>query len=357
MHPPARTSPPLAEDPALARSPALPRKTEEALDRLREVEADEEADCREVVSAGLRHGSSTVVARAARLAGERRLHALEGEVQGAMVRLLDRDRHADPGCSAKLALAEALDLLEGLDPEPFERGVRLRQLEPAWGGPEDSAKGLRARCGYALARLHGFEALPLLADLLADEAPGVRREAARAVAHAGGSGAVALLKHKVHVGDADAAEAPDIVGEALASLGLLEPAAALDVARVRLERSAAGISPTFDRASSVDVAVALTLGELRLPEAVPLLSAWCAALRDPRDEEAAVTAIAVSRCPAALEWLLGQCAEAEPGLAELAARALGLYRYQEGTERAARRAASRNRHLDLESVLDEVFAD
>lgn len=338
-------------------SQTLPRKTEEALDRLRAAEADPQADCRAVVSAGLRHASSTVVARAAGLVAERRLHDLEAAVQGSLVRLLDRDRHADPGCTAKLALAEALDLLEGLDPTPFERGVRLRQPEPAWGGPEDSAKGLRARCGYALARLYGFEALPILADLLADEAPAVRREAARAVAHAGGSGAVALLKHKVHVGDADAQEAPDIVGEALAALGELDPAAAVEVARVRLERSARELTPTFDRAATVDVAVALVLGELRLPEAVPLLAAWAGALRDPRDLEAAVTAVAVSRCEEARDWLLEQCARGPAELAEPAARALGLYRYQEGTEAAARRAAARNPSIDLEPLLDEVFGD
>lgn len=340
----------------MASPPPIARKTDLALDALRAIEqgAASAADL-PVLRGALRHPSSHVQARAARLVGDRRLHDLEGDVQAALLRLLDQGAEADPGCAAKLHLAEALDLLESVDATPFERGVVVRQPEAAWGLPVDTAKGLRARCGYALARLEGPQALPILADLLADEEPAVRREAARAIALAGGPGAVALLRHKVRSGDPDLADGPDVIGEAMAALAALDPASALAVARDLL-RPAAN-KRRGETASATVVAVAIALGEARIAAALPLLVGWCDGLAATRDQQAAITAIAVLRCDGARAWLLDRVADQGPPLAEAALRGLAIYRYQDGVEAAARQAAGRNRDLDLGAVCDEVFGD
>ena len=342
----------------MARTPALPAKAEQALDVIRGLEAAEPAaEHTEVLSAALRHRSSHVVARAARLVGERRLHTLEAPLKVALQRFYDKGGEADPGCSAKLALAEALDLLETLDAGPFEVGIRLRQPEASWGPPKDSAKGLRARCGYALARLWGSEALPLLADLLADSEAAVRREATRAIAHAGGVGAVALLRFKLRTGDPDPEEGPDVLGEAVLSLAALDGEAVLAVAADLLQPAPGRLGRRGERASSAEVAVGVALGETRLPGALAILGRWYKGLDATRDQEAAITAIAVLRTDGARDWLLDRLATEASPLAQAAARSLAIYRFQEGTETAARRAASRNRHVDLEPVLDEVFAE
>ena len=339
----------------MANPPPIARKTDLALDQLRAIEqADGGAADLAALDGALRHASPHVIARAARLVGDRRVHALEGAVQAALLHLLDKGADADPGCGAKLGLAEALDLLESVDPTPFERGVVVRQLEASWRLPVDTAKGLRARCGYALARQWGPDALLVLADLLADEEPAVRREATRAIAHAGGPGAIALLRFKVRSGDPDLDDGPDVVGEAMAALAALDPDSALVVARDLL-RPPAG--RRRDAAAATTVAIAIAIGEARLAAALPLLIAWYQGLEATRDQQAAITAIAVLRCDGAREWLLGRVAAEGHPLAGAALRALAIYRYQDGTEVAARRAATRNRDVDLGPLLDEVFGD
>ena len=52
------------------------------------------------------------------------------------------------------------------------------QLEPVWGGMEDSAPPLRAAAVVALTRAEGASSLPLLVDALADPAKEVRTAAA-----------------------------------------------------------------------------------------------------------------------------------------------------------------------------------
>jgi hypothetical protein len=75
---------------------------------------------------------------------------------------------SDPGCRAKVEIARALYEL-GEDPAAvFPRGVRHRQMEPVFGGREDTAAELRCVCALGLVRLQSPDALVELAELLAD---------------------------------------------------------------------------------------------------------------------------------------------------------------------------------------------
>src|SRR5262245_13295365 len=116
----------------------------------------------------LRARISHVVAKAAQVSGELGLRVLTGDLTASFERFLVNPVKTDPGCRAKVEIARALYEL-GDDPGAvFLRGIRHRQLEPVYGGREDTAPELRALCALGLVRLGHPDAMVELADLLAD---------------------------------------------------------------------------------------------------------------------------------------------------------------------------------------------
>lgn len=235
-------------------------KFEAELARLNAVGLDPMAgDGPEVLSRALAARSNLLVARAAEIAGEWGLGQFTPELAAAFDRFMEDALRRDPTCAAKIAVAEALNRLEVRDAELFTRGLRHVQMEPAWGGPEDTAVRLRAICAVGLARSDPPETLLALAGLLADGEVDARLGAVRAIAYASRPGGAPLLWYKAHVGDPE----PGVVYECFAALLALEPEQALPYIAGRAR----------DEELDVAEAALLALGGSRLPEALPLLVA------------------------------------------------------------------------------------
>src|SRR3954453_19663643 len=166
----------------------------------------------------VRHLSSKhniVAAKAAQLIGEWKLGALERDLVGAFDRFMKSG--ADKGCTAKTAVARALDELESRETELFLRGVRHQQPEAAWGPPVDVAAELRGVCAGALVRLNYRDVLAELAELLMDREPAARIAAARALAYRGDADGAAsvLLRLKLLSRDRDLGAAIECISPLL----------------------------------------------------------------------------------------------------------------------------------------------
>ena len=202
----------------------------EALNRLRERGADQAAV---PLRKALADRVNLVVAKAAKVAAEMRIHELLPDLLRAFDRLFEKPVERDPQCWGKNAISKALVALDHRQAAPFLRGIRHVQPEPVWGGEEDTAATLRGTCALALpscADLARGEVLRVLVDALADRALPVRSDAARAVAQMEGDEAILLLRLKARLGDPE----PEVVGQVFDYLFQLEREAALPfVAEIR----------------------------------------------------------------------------------------------------------------------------
>ena len=85
--------------------------------------------------------SNLVVADAATLVGETHIGERAQALVAAFERFFENPLKSDKLCRAKVALAEALNQLEFDDEDVFWKGARYEQLEPVWGGKQDTARG------------------------------------------------------------------------------------------------------------------------------------------------------------------------------------------------------------------------
>src|SRR6267142_2143793 len=155
-----------------------------------------------------------VVARAATLAGERSLRERLPDLSSAYARFLVEPIKQDPHCIAKQAIARALVNLESDNVPFFLEGIRYRQLEPAWGGADDTAIDVRCSCAMGLVSTGYFRAIQELTALLQDPEWRARAGAARAISCGNPREAEALLRFKVLLGDPE----PDVIGECFTGL-------------------------------------------------------------------------------------------------------------------------------------------
>jgi len=274
------------------------RPLEETLLALRRVRASPGTEeSRQELGRVLRGEGSHAVARAAALVGELGLEALVPDLVAAFPRFMEKLPRADPGCSAKTAIVEALRRLGHDDRELYRRGAGHVQMEPVFGGRVDTAVDLRGASALALAETAPVDVLVDLANLLADPEPPVRISAARAIAAHGRGAGIPLLHLKAGAGDPE----PRVVSECL--LGLLR----LD-AREELPFVASFLQKGGDSAE----AAAVALGESRLAEALPVLAAWLEPARRRGLGRPALLAIAALRRAEAVDLLLS-LAKDEPG--------------------------------------------
>ncbi len=263
-------------------------------------------------------------------------------LEPAFGRFLAEPLHSDKGCTAKTAIARALERLDSTDDKVFRRGLFHTQPEPVFGGRQDTAVELRSVCALGLARLAPPDVLNLLAELLADPERGARVAAVRALGVTGQEGAGALLRFKALVGDEDSL----VLTEGLSALLQLERTGALAFVQRFLDPQ--------DEARAD--AAALALGQSRLPEAVPLLLEHAEA--PPRSQRrTALLALSMLREPAATEYLLGLVREAETRLAQLALEALGLHRYDAALRRRVIEVVAARRSPALQEALAKSFPD
>lgn len=265
-----------------------------------------------LLAASLQAGHNAVVAKAARIAGNRGLAGLTESVAAQFSRFMERPTKSDPGCRAKTAIVRALNALDWDDAAVFRQAIGHVQREPVYGGTVDTAAELRGASVFGLVRIGVPEALWEATSLLADEEPQARIAAVRALTWSASEAAELVLRLKALTGDADA----DVLGDCFS--GLLAISVARSVPLV------AGFLEARDR--EIAELAALALGESGTEAGLAaLLTAWERELRVSGRAWLALP-IALTRRQAARDFLLAQVGDGAALLAAAAVEAMRIYR-------------------------------
>ena len=244
----------------------------------------------------LAHRNNFIVSKAAKLVADGELFALLPEVLAAYDRFFLDAAKTDPKCWAKEALAKALVKLEHRAKDTYLRGMRHHQLEPVMGGKSDSAGALRATCAHALVDCPGISDADLLTALLeplTDTDKTVRMEAARAIAQVGGVSAALILRLRALLGK----DEPEVLGAVYSALLDLEGAQAIPLVAQYLEEG-----------DDVAAEAAFALSENRSQAALAALLARLRAGADAWFGSVMLSAIALTRLPEAMDYLIAQIA-------------------------------------------------
>lgn len=268
--------------------------------------------------------SSHVAAAAAEIIGEAELADLEPDLVAAFATFMRTPAKTDPGCRAKVAIANALRACECPAEDVFLQGVRHVQMEPVWGGQVDTAAPLRGACALGLVGMRSRHALLELAHLLADPESDARIAAARALAYSSDPASVPLLHFKTLTGDTHAA----VLYECFLALLKLDVETSLPFV--------AGYLKSADPA--IAESAALALGESRQESAFAVLrEAW----EDTFDAELRRTlllALATLRSESALDYLLDIIRNEARVHADAALEALRMYQRDETIWRRVEKA-------------------
>ncbi len=234
--------------------------------------------------------SNLIVAAAAALAGDSGLVELAPPLASAFDRFQLDPLKTDKLCRAKLAVIQTLDKFEHGDPDVFLKAARHVQLEPVWGGSEDTAAPLRAAALLALARIDVDGLLTLLVDALVDPQKDVRIAAAQALGYHGSEAAGLILRLKARLGDRE----PEVLSECLCGLLACAPKENLPLVSEFLDRNDI----------PVQEAAILALGRSRLPAAFDVLGAFWNRQPPVVLRETVLLAMVMLRLPVATEFLI-----------------------------------------------------
>ncbi|WP_026731199.1 HEAT repeat domain-containing protein [Fischerella sp. PCC 9605] len=292
---------------------AKSRKKEEMLSLLSQIQENpttEEAiaSLRQVLNSKY----SVAIARTAKIVGKFAIVELIPDLVAAFARMMVNPTVTDQGCLAKKEIAETLYRLEYSDENLFLEGIRHVQMEPIWGGKEDTAAHLRGICALGLVRMNYSDVMNELADLLADPKPEARVAATRAIAYSANPQGVPLLRLKVRIGD----PAPQVLSECFTALLQLAPQQSLPLVASFL----------VDSEEQICELAALALGESRLDAAFDTLKNWWERTRSAELRRTGLLAIAMLRHDQALEFLISLVAEGKDLDAKDAIAALSIYR-------------------------------
>jgi hypothetical protein len=257
---------------------------------------------------------NVVVAKAARIVADLGLHSLLPELLSAFDRLFENPKQTDPQCWGKNALAKALKDLGHAGSHEFLRGLNHVQMEPVWGGQEDTATVLRSICALALVQCTDITrpaAMRHLVDTFTDDTAPVRADIARTLEQMEGEEACLLLRLKALLGDKE----PPVTGQVLESLLRLEHDAAVPF-----------VAKFLDAGGDVAEEAALALGASRLPAALDLLKQTWTNSRILVPEDVLLRAISTSRQESAIHFLLEIVRTGREREAIAALAALELYR-------------------------------
>jgi hypothetical protein len=268
-----------------------------ALDALRETSPE---TAKSLLAKALGLKNNFLVAKAAAVTLHHHLTSLTPELAAAFPRFLENAVKSDPQCWAKNAIIKALAEFEYQDFELYLSGMRHLQLEPVWGGTEDSAGTLRGACALALVQcreLNSHRVLTYLTPLFADKQLPVRVNAARAVEQVGTDSAALLLRLRAEL----ASDEPELLGACYSGVLSLEGASAIPwVAQF--------LPPEDDAAAEA----ALALAQTHTVEAFEILKSAFNRARDPWFRVALLSAIALSRQQEAIDWLIEMIAKEKP---------------------------------------------
>lgn len=263
-----------------------------------------------LVQKSLAHKSNFIVAKAARLAEESGLASFLPDLTAAFERFFTNPEKTDPQCWAKNALSHALKNLQCLDKEIYLRGLSHHQMEPVWGGRSDSAGTLRVNCAYALLECDGLQNQDLvliLLDLLVDEDARVRQEGVRVLAQLGDA-AIPVLRLQALL--AQEKEEADVMGTCFSALVGLEQEDAIPF-----------VARFLDGREEIAGEAAIALAETHSSTALAGLLDRRTRVCEPVFAEVLLSAIALTRLPEAIAYLIGMI-EKEEREAPLALAAL-----------------------------------
>jgi hypothetical protein len=275
----------------------------------------------------LRDKSNLVVAAAAAIAGDQKHTDLQSDLEAAFDRFLVDPVKNDKLCRAKIAIIQSLDKLGHEREELFLRAATHVQLEPVWGGSEDTAAPLRSFAILALARINYHGLLSVLVDSLTDLHKDVRIAAAQALGYHGSEAASLLLRLKALIGDKES----EVLWECLCSLLTIESS-----------ENVTFVSRCLDSGDPAKCEAAIiALGRSRVPAAFDLLRAsW---QRHPLGlDEEILLAMAMLRSPASTEFLLEIIAAGQERAAHDALAALLIHRYDPSLRQRIAEAVAKN---------------
>jgi hypothetical protein len=305
------------------------RQIEVEVERLNLLREAPLADAAPALKKALSDRVNLIVAKAAKIAAEMRLHDLLPDLLRAFDRLFEKPVERDPQCWGKNAISKALVALDHRESAPFLRGIRHIQMEPVWGGEADTAATLRGTCALALPSCSDIargQILRHLVDALADLALPVRSDAVRAIAQMQGDEAILLLRLKARQGDTES----EVTGQVFDYLFQLEHDHALPFVAEFLQPK---LGPVAEEA-------ALALGSSRLTGAASLLEQSFARQRDPDFRQVLLRALSSTRQPPALDFLLNLVRNAREADALCALEALALHRDSADIRRQVEHAAA-----------------
>jgi HEAT repeat protein len=260
-----------------------------ALDALRE---SSEHDRLDALRRALGDRNNFLVAKAADLVREWDLKQLTPELLTAFERFFEKADKTDPQCWAKNAISRALAAFEYQEADIFLRGMHHIQLEPVWGGRSDTAGTLRANCALGLVQCRSVSETDLLAhliDLLADKDKAVRTEVVRAIEQLGSPSASLLLRLRAVLG----ADEPEILGACYGGILRIEGVSAIP-----------WVSRFLSSADDSAAEAALALAGTHSPEGFKVLRQCFDEAKDPWWRSVLLSAIALTRQDAALEFLI-----------------------------------------------------
>lgn len=320
-----------------------PDPTEQALDRLSALRTSTEtpAAVAQELKSFLKNRSNAVVAKAARIAGERHVSDLTNELVAAFDRLMKDPSRLDKGCAATTAIIGALYELDYTEPEIYLTGIHHVQMEGSFGPPVDAAAKLRGLSALGLARTRFHSALDEIVSLLVDPWTEARMGAVRALASNGGEAGALLLKLKILSGEAE----PDVLAECFS--GLLEMAP---------ERS---LPLVAKYAESEDLAIAeaalLAIGSMRRPEALKMLAEkWQRSAGSPL-RKILLLSIAMVRSDDAIALLVSLLDTCRPRAANDVITALAIFRENEKVRASVEAVVARRNEKALTDAFRAQF--
>jgi HEAT repeat protein len=270
-----------------------------ALDALRQQAPEATVD---PLRKALTNRNNFVAAKAADLVRQFQLTQLTPDLLTAFGRFFEYPVKTDPQCWAKNAISRALAAFEHQDVAVFLRGMHHIQLEPSYGGSNDSAGNLRATCALALVQCRSLLEADLLAhliELLGDKDKSVRAEAARAIEQVNSPSAALLLRLRAILDSnlksrkpgQPPEEEPEVLGACYSGVLRIEGPSAIPWIRLFL-------AAADDTAAEAALAIAGT----HSPQAFETLREHLAAESDPWFVSVLLSAIALTRQDAAVEF-------------------------------------------------------
>jgi hypothetical protein len=258
----------------------------------------------------LAHRNNFLVAKAARMVADAELFALLPDVLASYDRFFLDAAKTDPQCWAKNALVKTLVKLEHRQKDAYLRGLRHHQMEGSYGGLSDTAGALRGACTHALVNCPGLndaDLLRLLLEPLTDTDKTVRMEAARAFGQVGGPSAALVLRLRALLGK----DEPEVLGAVYSALLAVEGTAGIAL-----------VSAALKEGDDLAAEAAFALADLRAPEALSALTTRLRAGTDGWFSGVLLSAVALTRLPEAMDYLLALIAGDTPQAA-VAIEAIG----------------------------------